>query len=249
MNFSSANLAVVACIFAALMPRAFAAETPTTNSESSDLFYANGFEGSAYRFAEITFNVFTTYHLASIPHEGVHAATAYAFGTKTKRFIVKPMLEAVEMDKPDDERSTADKTLTSLSAPTFTRYTVDLPRWIHQPESGTWWDRWGGTYWLVSYSTLWVTDIGSWAAFASNDQKSGWDFGNAARAVSQERRGQAVFLGSLTALLGVDAILHWDDITYNAGKMIGRSSTTQPGKKQGAEVHFLGNQVAIELNF
>ena len=59
-----------------------AQETPT--SRSGDLFFEDSTAGKFYRFGEIFFNVVSAYHAVSIPHEAMHAATAYTYGTKTK---------------------------------------------------------------------------------------------------------------------------------------------------------------------
>jgi len=77
--------------------------------------------------------------------------------------------------------------VTSMSAPVFSRLTCDLPRWVHAPDGPGYWSRWTSGYWIMSYSTTWVTLIGTWASYSKKNNESGWDFNNASLAATSKK--------------------------------------------------------------
>ena len=142
---------------------------------------------SYVKYLEPFFTVVTAYQVQSAPHEGVHAATAYTFGTKTKYWDVKLLKQSVSYDKENSERRSEDVFFTSMSAPVFSRLTCDLPRWVHAPDGPGYWSRWTSGYWIMSYSTTWVTLIGTWASYSKKNNESGWDFNNASLAATSKK--------------------------------------------------------------
>lgn len=185
--------------------------------------------GAVTKFVESLATVITAYHVQATPHEAVHAGVAYTFGTKTKYWTVKPIVQSVSYAKVDSERRREDIFFSSMSAPVFSRATADLPRWIIEPDGKGYWSRWTSAYWLMSTTSLWVTMVGSWDAFAADDSDAGWDFNNARQAISDSKRDQVLFLSSLTALMSADVLLNWDDYRNNFQAFGGSKAVT--GKK------------------
>jgi hypothetical protein len=179
---------------------------------------------SLARFFESFVTVVTAYHVQAMPHEAVHAGVAYTFGTKTKYWTIKPMLESVSYEKEDSERRREDIFFTSMSAPVFSRATADLPRWVFEPTGQGYWSRWTSAFWMMSTTSTWVTLVGTWAAFAKDDTESGWDFNNARQAVSDSKRDQTAFLAGLTALMSADVYFNWDDYKNNFASFGGRKA-------------------------
>lgn len=187
------------------------------------------------RFGEPFFTIISAYHVQSVPHEAVHAGVAYTFGTKTKYWTVKPLLQSVHYAKEDSKRRREDVFSSSMAAPIFSRFTADLPRWLHDPSGRGYWSRWTSAYWLMSTTSIWVTLAGSWDAFSRNDGEAGWDFNNARQALTDSKRDQALFLSSLTALLSFDVYCHWDDYRNNLHAFAGRKAVIV---KEGSDLSF-----------
>jgi hypothetical protein len=201
------------------------------------------------QFIEVCFLTVTAYHAQAMPHELVHMATAYSFGTKTKKWGVGPVWQYVEYEKDDEERRRSDVFFTSMSAPVFSRSTCDLPRWIRKPEGPGLWLRWTSAYWYMSYSTTWVTLVGTWIAHIKGDSDAGYDFNSASRAFSKKRSNRTIFLGALTAVMAFDAYFTKDHIIYNCRTLLGMESRKSPENQKKMSLHFLPNRILLSYTF
>lgn len=200
-----------------------------------------------YRFAEIGLNVVTAYHAQALPHELVHGATALAFGTETERIHFGLLKESISFKKTSEQRTRSDRFFTSMSAHVFTRYTLDLPRWIVTPTPGTYYDRWAGSFWTVGYMTAWITTAGSWVSWSKQDPDTGWDFWNAAQALSSKRSEQSAFLAAVSLLMAADAWFNADEIKSNFQIMRGKRAEDTAAR--GTSFRISVNELQLTHNF
>lgn len=200
------------------------------------------------RYLEPFLIVVTAYHVQATPHEAVHASVAYSFGTKTKYWTIKPMLQSVSYDRENSERSNEDIFFTSMSAPVFSRATANLPRWIYAPSGPGYWSRWTGGYWIMSTTSTWVTMAGAWIAYVDDDEDAGWDFNNASRAISNSKKGQAAFLSGLTLLLSADLFWNWSEYLDNFSAFSGRKAVVAV-EKDDLSLRLIPNGLELTYKF
>ena len=201
------------------------------------------------KFLEIGLLTVSAYHVQAAPHELVHMTTAYSFGTKTKKWGIGPIWQYVEYEKADNERNRSDVFFTSMSAPIFSRLTCNLPRWIHKPKGPGLWLKWTSAYWYMSYSTTWITLVGTWIAHIKDDTEAGWDFNSASRAFSEKKSNRTIFLSFLTAIMAFDAYLTKDQIIYNLRALTGRETKYPPENSTKLSLFVLPNQIILSYTF
>lgn len=190
------------------------------------------------KWVEPLFNIITSYHVMSIPHEAIHAGVSYAFGDKTKYWKIGILEQSVYIE---DNSSRLGITLSSLSAPLFTRLTSNWPKSVLGPELSNFQSRWSGTFSIMSYGTHWYT--------ISQIPRHRGDFYRAALAISEKKRDQNIFYGIMGCLLVWDIYNSWDDISNNFDAMMGNVRVRHHPVKSGLSLNVLPTGISATYNF